>query len=253
MYLVEDKNQIIQNLEKLENYLTGDNENQMKEANQLIKRGTCFIAYQTDNELRFSPSRFVGYVENNIEIHQRSTTKHGGITNSAISKILKSKPLDDDKLDSEYLKYCHKLGIMPSEKGSFGIKRKFWRFNLEYDFQNNLMLSNEFPEGKIVGRKHIARERNQKLISEVKINFKSKYGKLNCQICGFDFEKVYGEIGKDFVECHHTVPVSEMLDNHKTKIEDIVILCSNCHRMIHRKRPWLKIKDLKKLINNGYS
>lgn len=58
MFVVEDENQIIQNLEKLENYLTGDNENQMKEANQLIKRGTFFIAYQIDNELRFSPSRF---------------------------------------------------------------------------------------------------------------------------------------------------------------------------------------------------
>lgn len=161
MHLVEDKNQIIQNLETLENYLAGDNEKQMKEANQLIKRGTCFIVCQTDNELRFSPSRFVGYFENNIEKHQRSTTKHGGITNSAISKILKSKLLNDDKLDSEYLKYCHKLGIMPSEKGSFGIKRKFWRFDLEYDFQNNLMLSNEFPEGKIVERKHTAREKSQ--------------------------------------------------------------------------------------------
>lgn len=111
---------------------------------------------------------------------------------------------------------------MPPEKGSFGFKRKFWRFDLKYDFQNNLLLSNEFPEGKIVERKHIARERNRKLISEVKINFKSKYGKLNCQICGFDFEKVYGEIGKDFVECHHTIPVSEMLDNHKTKIEHFI-------------------------------
>lgn len=251
MHLVENKNQIIQNLETLENYLSEEDKFQMKEAIRLIKRGTCFIAYQTDNELRFSPSRFVGYFENNIEKHQRSTTKHGGITNNAISKILKSKPLTDDKLDSEYLKYCHKLGITPTKKGSFGVKRKFWKFYLENDFQNNLTLSNEFPEGKIVERKHKARERNQKLISEVKTNFKSKYGKLDCQICGFDFENVYGEIGQDFIECHHTVPVSEMLDNQKTKIEDIVILCSNCHRMIHRKRPWLRIEDLKKLINNS--
>lgn len=249
MHVVENKNQIIDNIETLENYLAEDDEILMKEANLLIKRGTCFIAYKADDELRFSPSRFVGYFENNFEKHRASTTKHGGTTNNAISKILKSKPLNDDKLNSEYLKFCYNLGIIPTEKGSFGIKRKFWKFNLENDFQNNLTLSNEFPEGKIVERKHKARERNQKLITEVKTNFKSKYGRLNCQICGFDFENVYGIIGKDFVECHHIIPVSEMLDNHKTKIEDIVILCSNCHRMIHRKRPWLRIEDLKKLIN----
>lgn len=251
MYLVENKDHIIQNLENLEYYLTEGDEIQMNQANQLIKRGTCFIAYQIDNELRFSPSRFVGYYDNTIEKHQRSTTKHGGITNSAISKILHSNPLNDDQLDSEYIKYCHKLGIRPSEKGSFGVKRKFWKFHLKNDFQNNITLGDEFPEGRIVERKHIARERNKKLIAEVKVNFRSKYGDLYCQVCEFNFENVYGEIGQNFIECHHTLPVSEMPDGHKTKVEDMAVLCSNCHKMIHRKRPWLRVEDLKKLINSG--
>ena len=39
---------------------------------------------------------------------------------------------------------------------------------------------------------------------------------------------------------------------YETKIEEIAIVCSNCHRMLHRKRPWLKIDELKN-IRNGSS
>lgn len=105
-----------------------------------------------------------------------------------------------------------------------------------------------FAEGKKKLRIHICRERNYKVIKEAKKIHKEKYGKLICQICKFDFEKVYGEIGKDFIEGHHIVPVSELQDGDKTKIEDIVLLCSNCHKMIHRKRPWLTPNKLKELI-----
>lgn len=39
-----------------------------------------------------------------------------------------------------------------------------------------------------------------------------------------------------------------MQDGEKTKIEDIIMVCSNCHSMIHRKKPWLSIKDIGKII-----
>ena len=105
-----------------------------------------------------------------------------------------------------------------------------------------------FAEGKKKLRTHICRERNYKVIKESKKRYKEKYGKLTCQICKFDFEKVYGEIGKDFIEGHHIVPVSELQDGDKTKIQDIVLVCSNCHKMLHRKRPWLTPNKLKELI-----
>lgn len=43
-------------------------------------------------------------------------------------------------------------------------------------------------------------------------------------------------------------PISEMAENEETKVEDIVLVCSNCHRMLHRKRPWLTINELKELL-----
>lgn len=108
----------------------------------------------------------------------------------------------------------------------------------------------EFPEGKILFRIHRSRERNPHLIKEAKGRFKAKHdNRIFCEICGFDFGAVYGEIGKDFIEAHHIKPVSEMQDGDKSRVEDMVMLCSNCHRMIHRIRPWISDrKDLKKIV-----
>jgi predicted HNH restriction endonuclease len=58
----------------------------------------------------------------------------------------------------------------------------------------------------------------------------------------------YGDIGKDFIECHHVIPVSELKPGMKTKLSDVVLVCSNCHRMLHRKRPWIRVDDLKALL-----
>jgi putative restriction endonuclease len=108
----------------------------------------------------------------------------------------------------------------------------------------------EFPEGKKMLRKHILRERNPKLVRLAKLEFKQKNDRLFCEICEFDFTEKYGEIGKDFIEAHHIKPISELKESDKTKIEDLIMVCSNCHRMLHRKRPWLNKFELKKLIIN---
>lgn len=71
-----------------------------------------------------------------------------------------------------------------------------------------------------------------------------------CMVCDFDFEEVYGELGKDFIEVHHTKPLytlEEEMDINPE--EDLVCLCSNCHRMIHRKRDKiLTIEELKEIM-----
>ena len=106
----------------------------------------------------------------------------------------------------------------------------------------------EFSEGKFYLKQHLCRERNQKLISTAKKLFIQRNGNLFCQICGFDFEKQYGELGSGFIEAHHIKPVSEMNQSETTKIEDIIMVCSNCHSMIHRKKPWLNINKIRTLL-----
>lgn len=109
----------------------------------------------------------------------------------------------------------------------------------------------EFSEGKILLKKHLQRERNVKLIEIAKKKFIEKHGRLYCEVCGFDFEKTYGELGKKFIEAHHIKPVSQMTENEKTNIDDIVMVCSNCHSMIHRKKPWLTVSNIKQIVRRN--
>jgi predicted HNH restriction endonuclease len=109
----------------------------------------------------------------------------------------------------------------------------------------------EFPEGKEYERKHLARERNRQLVIQAKSRFKSKHGCLYCEVCDFDFQATYGSAGEDFIEVHHTIPVCELPPGAKTNIADVALVCSNCHRMLHRRRPWLTIPKLRKLIKRA--
>lgn len=133
-----------------------------------------------------------------------------------------------------------------------GISKGHWGLR-NFDDSESIQLTqddDEFSEGKYYIKQHIQRERNQKLIYLAKKLFKEKNGKLYCEACGFSFIERYGKIGEDFIEAHHIKPVSNMAQNEKTKIEDIVMLCSNCHSMIHRKKPWLTYNELKRLIKH---
>ena len=116
----------------------------------------------------------------------------------------------------------------------------------------NIYEEESFNEGNKKLEIHKTRERNPKVISRAKELFKIKNNnRLFCEICGFDFEEKYGEIGNDFIEGHHTIPISDMNENDKTKIEGIIMVCSNCHKMIHRKRPWLSKEELKEIIQQN--
>ncbi len=73
-----------------------------------------------------------------------------------------------------------------------------------------------------------------------------------CSVCGFDFEKAYGEIGKGFIEVHHSLPVSQMGIGHIVDpIKELFPLCPNCHAMIHRKNPPYTIDELKKIMEEA--
>lgn len=104
------------------------------------------------------------------------------------------------------------------------------------------------PEGQVLLRVHKIRERNRKLVAERKRRAKKESGKLLCEACGFDFVAVYGELGEDYIECHHTVPVSDLVPGSETRLSDLALLCANCHRMVHRSRAVLSVAALRALI-----
>ncbi len=95
----------------------------------------------------------------------------------------------------------------------------------------------EAQEGRVLTRTHRSRERNRKLVEKKKAAAMKAQGHLACEACGFDFATAYGERGEGFIECHHTKPLESLQPGEKTRLADLALLCSNCHRMIHAKRP----------------
>ena len=80
---------------------------------------------------------------------------------------------------------------------------------------------------------HKIHERNRELRKNKLKQFLEENGYLFCEVCGFDYEKEYGEIGKGLIEVHHMVQLSEMEINHKTTLKELMCICSNCHLTVH--------------------
>ncbi len=75
------------------------------------------------------------------------------------------------------------------------------------------------------------------------------YG-YSCSICEFDFEKRFGELGKEFIHVHHLTQVATVGKTYEVDpIKDLRPVCPNCHAMLHRQNPPLTIEELKLWLN----
>ncbi|MGW1705874.1 HNH endonuclease [Streptomyces sp. NPDC002206] len=108
------------------------------------------------------------------------------------------------------------------------------------------------PEGRVLYRRHRTRERNKGLRQKKIAAVLKSGGMLACEACGFDFAAVYGERGEGYIECHHVVPLHEAGEG-TTKLSDLALICSNCHRMIHRTAPWPTPAELRALVRRQAS
>jgi predicted HNH restriction endonuclease len=120
---------------------------------------------------------------------------------------------------------------------------------IDNDFSNLVI-----EEGYIRSNHVQTRSRSTKLVEIAKKHF-SVDNKIYCDACRFNFEDFYGDIGKGFIEIHHLKPIFVYNGNVEQSIEDalknLVPVCSNCHRIIHRKRSnILPIETLREIIAN---
>jgi 5-methylcytosine-specific restriction protein A len=104
-------------------------------------------------------------------------------------------------------------------------------------------------EGRLLTKLHVYRERDRDLVKRRKLRTLREIGRLVCSGCGFDFEATYGERGRGFIECHHVTPVETLApEGQRVTEDDLALVCSNCHRMIHAGRPWLTLEQLGALL-----
>lgn len=102
----------------------------------------------------------------------------------------------------------------------------------------------EGSEGGVIMRLHRRYERDPKLVKK-KIQAATAIGQLSCEVCSFDFSKAFGDLGAGYIEVHHLKPVHTLGKKGRTKLEELALLCSNCHRMAHRKRTPLTLEELR--------
>ena len=113
----------------------------------------------------------------------------------------------------------------------------------------NIDGTTSYKEGNKKLRLHLYRERNQTVMSLAKAIKLIDDPLLRCEVCDFSFIEKYGEHGNEFIEGHHLIPLSLLKQNSYTKVEDIALLCSNCHSMIHHGEKVLTISRLQSLLN----
>lgn len=207
-------------------------------------------------------------------------------TRKSISRVIKSylfKGYSHRKIDEEVLLLdssqtkgfqsmgiLHYLGLIDKHKGIFkGLNSeeaevilnsvKAWQLLNYFKYNNFGKTRNESALKEEIETVVKAKEGRKIQIYTYKYERKTelrneaiKIHGLTCKACGFNFEDYYGEVGKDFIEIHHIKP----LHSYDEEIDiipeyDLVPVCSNCHRMIHRKKDnILSIDQLKSILNS---
>ncbi|WP_395104658.1 HNH endonuclease [Actinomadura sp. SCN-SB] len=106
-------------------------------------------------------------------------------------------------------------------------------------------------EGRLLERIHRFRERNPSLRQRKIAMVVRNGGALRCEVCGFDFSERFGKHGEGYIEVHHTTPLHETGIT-ETRLDDLALLCANCHRMSHRRLEgtgtWPSPEELRKLL-----
>jgi hypothetical protein len=102
-------------------------------------------------------------------------------------------------------------------------------------------------EGRPLLKRHVTKERSAKLIRA----FKAQLTDYSCSVCGFSFHHTYGTLGFGFIEAHHTIPIATLTEQTKMSVSDLIAVCSNCHRMLHRSNPPLSVEKLQSEIESN--
>lgn len=112
------------------------------------------------------------------------------------------------------------------------------------------LVEKEVREGRRLVRVHESRERVPALVKQLKAEQMALHnGGLPCQICGFDFLEFYGVIGAGFAEAHHVVSLAEApAHGRPVNVNDLIVVCANCHRMLHRSPEFPSVDLLKRRV-----
>jgi 5-methylcytosine-specific restriction enzyme A len=78
-----------------------------------------------------------------------------------------------------------------------------------------------------------------------------QHGRLFCEACGAEPELRFSDRGRSVIEAHQVRPLHSLVEGDTTRLDDLELICANCHRLIHGGLPWLTLDDLRASLQ-GY-
>lgn len=114
----------------------------------------------------------------------------------------------------------------------------------EYDVDIHTLVATEGHRRLVL---HLERERNQTLVRRKK----KLAASLQCEVCGFSFGRAYGEHAADYCEVHHLLPLAEAEQPTRTRMQDLAILCANCHRVVHLQNPPYTLEEVRGMLSHA--
>lgn len=103
--------------------------------------------------------------------------------------------------------------------------------------KDEMAIENSYPQTFEGGKKlqmHMSIERNRKLRDAKVRLFLQNNGAIYCELCKFQFTKNYPFMSADIIEVHHIIPLSQLSEITETRLDDLILLCPNCHTAIHQ-------------------
>ena len=212
-----------------------------------------------------------------------STEQHQAVVDAYLFKGMSFRQIERDvlKLDSDYFRgwrarsILRYLGIESEFKGLF---RGMTITQAVAELKQTANVDYEDIIAILSGREVIETKCAEDILSETAVDFRTKregrrevvyatryerspilrkraiqiHG-TTCMACNFNFYEFYGERGKDYIEVHHLIPLSTLDEEFEINpVTDMAVVCSNCHRMIHRERNnILSIAELKQIISQS--
>ena len=247
---------LVKNWNDIENNFTEFQKAMRNRKSIAFKRFGLFANWYYDPASQlFAPSKFLGYRNTTAKKYEGdgSGTETNQILKKFFYKLVRGSE-ESNIFDEKLISFAHKLNKKINKKvfeGTGGIflpieyKKLYETF--EADLDANKREENMHMEGNKNKRLITFYERDPGLKRKVVLIHGTK-----CIVCGFDFEKAYGEIGENYIEAHHINPLHKM--DGKREINpntEMTVLCANCHRMVHRKKNnILSIEELKKTYNS---
>tara|TARA_R110000850_G_scaffold109051_7_gene221832 strand:+ start:3742 stop:4563 length:822 start_codon:yes stop_codon:yes gene_type:complete len=244
--LVSTIEHVVENIETLYRYGESINQDKRKFHDARIKNGKLFAVVQVHRSFRYAPSKFAGYVNNDIGHADNLSDRDGRKTNVVLTSLFgEALEVGDegyDAIDQNFLDYCNRLGIRPSQHHR---RRRYWVLRataaeeptadpneladrVERALKRIHTKKTPPPKGQVKVPK-VATSSERFVRDPEVIAWVLEEAAGNCENCGSPapFKRLNGE---PFLEVHHVRPLGE---GGPDTTDNAVACCPNCHRRLH--------------------